>query len=148
EKQKREEEAREKARRAAWPGMHAAQHQEELEQQGKSLEEDIATSELNAAQLRVQMFDKALTIAGPPRAFGAELTPAMRNTWLVAQQATMALEALLHATTTAVPAEVTAPVRDAYIAFFDTLTSLVAAQDRATARLQEQATKILEARSA
>jgi len=124
---------------AAWPGMIEEQHKVELAQQAKSLREDVESSEILAAQLRLQMFEKALATPSIRGFFSAgEATPAMRDAWAAAQQATLVLQALLRSAKEEVPSELTEPFRLAYTGFYTTLTGLLTEQDREDARFMEE----------
>jgi len=142
--QKREAERKEQARRAAWPGMHRAQHATELAQQATTLREDVATSELAAAQLRLQMFDRALARPADPvvdALLGAPselLSAGLRDKWLLAQQATTVLDALLQATDETIPVDVTAPIQVAYNDFYGALAVVLEGLDSEERRRAEQ----------
>ena len=141
--QRRQAEARERQRIAAWPGMHRAQHAEDLRQQPGSLREDIEVSELSAAHVRMQLFDRALQQADSTRWLGffppaEDLTVGIRDAWAAAQQATSVLNALLAASGNAIPAQVTAPIAQVYRRYYETLSNAFASRDRTDRRLREQ----------
>lgn len=142
-KQREAAEKRERERKAAWPGMHKAQHEAEITQQPRTLSEDIATSELMLAQLRLQMFEKALRAqegALPPLTPSAagRLTPEMRDAWAHAEQAAMVLEALLRTATEPPPPDVAASLRKPFLAYYDTLAQAIADIDREQARADQR----------
>lgn len=141
--QRREAEWRELRRKqalaAAWPGMHKAQHIEELERQGGSLENDVMMGQATEAQLRVKLFDRALQRTAfdiDPVGSREGPTAAMRDRWKEAQQATLVINALLTATTDELPANIATPFVETYRSYFKELSVAFEAMDRDAARIQ------------
>lgn len=135
-----EQEARQRKeqREAAWPGMHQAQHDEELAGQATTLAEDIENSKTSLAQLRLDLFDRALKArAGAGKApSDSQINQEMRERWAEAEQATIVLESMFTATADEPGAEISDRIRGAYAGYFRSLQRLFAHRDFTERRAQ------------
>lgn len=136
ERQRREAERAQERREAAWPSMHAAQKEGALDQQAKTLRDDIMSSRMAAAQSRLALFDAAM--AAPP-SFGDEellgipagqLPPDLRHHWLLAEQAAVLVDQFILAPVDSIAADTMAPAQKAWVTYYGTIGQLLGAMDR------------------
>ncbi|BDI05919.1 eCIS core domain-containing protein [Sphaerotilus microaerophilus] len=136
ERQRREAEQAKERREAAWPGMHAAQKEGALDQQAKTLREDILSSRLAAAQSRLALFDAAATAApsfGDEELLGipaGQLPPDLKSHWLLAEQAAVLVDQFVLAPPDSIAADTMAPVQKAWVTYYGTISQLLGAMDR------------------
>jgi Domain of unknown function (DUF4157) len=128
----REMERERELHNSAWVEMHRSQHEGELALQTRSLRDDITNSELQAMQLRLEIFDRTLA-SGNRGTFslspGDTLTSDLREKLAQAIQATPVLTALLEVPEISVPAEIMAPISTAYLTYYAVLGNTMSALD-------------------
>ena len=124
------QEAEKERRRAAWEGLHKSQHQKSIEELPGTLREDIETTVMTLADLRLKMFDRALQgLGGAQRGrLPRRATEVLRNAWVNAQRTTIVLDALLPLVDQPIPPDITQSLTDAYREFYGAM--LPALRDR------------------
>lgn len=120
-----QEAQRQAAMRAAWPGLHQAGHATELARQATTLQGDIDAARQAEAQLRLQMFDRALAAnAGTVPGSGNQLTAQVKESWARAEQAAAVLEAVFRASAGQdVPTAVTGLLRPWFVGFYASVSA-------------------------
>ncbi len=138
----RQLQARQAALLERWGEMHATQHEAQLGQQARTLTEDLQTSDLISAQMRIQLLDRTIGGVTPEESLWAQMgrpgviTTQMRDTWVKAQQAIMILDTLLAPPgDQEIGGEAAMPLREAFIAFYASLTVAQRDRDQREARL-------------
>ncbi|MQY12622.1 hypothetical protein SRB5_27580 [Streptomyces sp. RB5] len=140
EQRRRQEEQHQAALRAGWPGLHRAGHGAELDRQATTVQGDIDASRQAEAQLRLQLFDRALAAGrGALPGAGSRFSPRTKDSWARAEQAAVVLEAVFRASAGQdAPAAVTDPLRPWFVAFYASVSALFRGLDVAEQRLASQ----------